>query len=323
MLIDWFKSSWLDAVDTTMKKIATQINATWVQYTPIPEITQLYPTPIIVKNASNGTSDEELIQSAHKYGLKVFLNPSPWSFQEDNSTQNHSQEWWDAFKAQWEPIMLDYAKLAAQQNVEMLEFKMWPNIDALTNDEKDKMDTLPTKLFEKTKEVYNGAIAVQSICYDVDKPLLDVHTKSDYITMNIWSYYPWHLGETKDDNVTQIAAIVREKLSECKAYYDDYNLSKPVIVEQLSAASYDGDIVGLNDNAEAIDSFHKNDPAYTLDLQEQADVYEAVLQEISKDDWIVGNFAFTYFYWDSVAKDINIRSKPAQDIVAKWYDWMK
>jgi len=171
MLIDWFKSSWLDAVDTTMKKIATQINATWVQYTPIPEITQLYPTPIIVKNASNGTSDEELIQSAHKYGLKVFLNPSPWSFQEDNSTQNHSQEWWDAFKAQWEPIMLDYAKLAAQQNVEMLEFKMWPNIDALTNDEKDKMDTLPTKLFEKTKEVYNGAIAVQSICYDVDKPL--------------------------------------------------------------------------------------------------------------------------------------------------------
>jgi hypothetical protein len=325
MLIDWFKSSWIDSVDTTMQKIATQTNTTWIQYTPIPEITQLYPIPKIVQNAANGTSDEELIQiiqSAHKHGLKVFLNPSPWSFQEDNSTEEHTQEWWTAFKTAWKPIMLHYADLAQEQNVEMLEFKMWPNIDAINNDEKDKIDQLATDLLTETKDHYNGKIAIQSICYDLDRPILDVHTQSDYLTMNLWSYYPWHLGDTKDDNVTQISQIVQIKLDECKSYYDNYNISKPIIIEQLSAASYDGDIIGANANAEEIDSFHKNNDNYILDLQEQADVYEAIFQNISKNDWIVGNFAFTYFYWDSVGKDINIRAKPAENIVAKWYGWM-
>lgn len=326
MLNDWWKHEWIDSIDTTMKKITQDTNATWIQYAPVPEITQLYPTPIIKAVAANGTSDADLlaiIKSAHTHGLKVFLNPSPWAFDADSSPEDHNQTWWNDFRDQWKPIMLHYAQIAQDNDVEMLEFKMWPNIDAINDNEKAKMNDLASGLLDDVKSVYTGKIAVQSICYDVDRPVLDAQRNGDYLAVNIWSYYPWHLGDTKDDNVSSIYNHIDADLDACKNYYDNNSISKPVIIEQLAAASYDGAIIGAVENDEDIDSFHENNDSYTLDLQEQADVYEATLHAISQKDWIEGNYAFTYFYWDSVGKDINIRAKPAQNVIAKWYGWMR
>jgi len=263
-----------------------------------------------------------IIQKAHDKGLKFFLNPSPWSFQEDNSTEDHTQDWWNAFEAEWRPIMLEYAQMAEDNGVEMLAFRMWPNIDGLNDSENDKINTLASTLLTDVRAIYSGKISVQSICYDTSKHLLDVHKNSDYVTMKIFSFYPWHLGDTQDDNVSQIFNTLQTKMNDCHTYYRDQNISN-VIMEQLSAASYDGSIINLNTSDEGIDSFHEDNASYALDLQEQADVYEATLRLISQEDWIVGNFAFTYFYWDSVGKDINIRAKPAEKVVAKWYGWMK
>ena len=325
MLNDWWRAEWMDSMDTTLESIVLDTNASWVEYTPIPEITQLYPTPQITKVATNGTTDAEMvtiIQKAHTAGLKVFLNPSPWSFQEDNSTEDHSQEWWDTFEREWRPIMLEYAQMAEDNDVEMLAFRMWPNIDGLNDSENAKINTLASTLLTDVRAIYHGKISVQSICYDTSKHLLDVHRESDYVTMKIFSFYPWYLGSTKDDNVSEIFDKLQTKMGECHSYYSDENVSN-VILEQLSAASYDGSIINLNTDDEAIDSFHEDNSSFLLDLQEQADVYEATLRLISQEDWIVGNFAFTYFYWDSIGKDINIRAKPAQKVVGKWYGWMK
>jgi hypothetical protein len=325
MINDWWREEWMESMNTTLSKVVTDTNSSWVQYTPIPEITELYPLPKITKVANNGTSDTEMvsiIQKAHDKGLKFFLNPSPWSFQEDNSTEDHTQDWWNEFEAQWRPIMLEYAQMAEDNGVEMLAFRMWPNIDGLNDSENAKINDLASSLLTDVRAIYHGKISVQSICYDTSKHLLDVHKNSDYVTMKIFSFYPWHLGDTKDDNVSQIFNTLQVKMNDCHTYYTDQNISN-VIVEQLSAASYDGSIINLNPSDEGIDSFHEDNASYALDLQEQADVYEATLRLISQEDWIVGNFAFTYFYWDSVGKDINIRAKPAEKVVAKWYGWMK
>ena len=184
------------------------------------------------------------------------------------------------------------------------------------------MNTLASDLLSEIKGIYSGKIAVQAICYDVDRPMLDVHKNGDYIATNLWSYYPWHLGDTKDDNVSQILEHVEAKfdqfLEPCSA-----NATKPIIIEQLSSASYDGGMIAACDNDEEIDSFHEDNASWHLDLQEQADVYEAVLHAIGKRKWIVGNFAFTYFFWDSIGKDINIRAKPVESVLKKWYTWMQ
>ena len=326
MLNDWWKDDWLSSMDTTLSNIKDETNSQWIQYTPIPQITQLYPSPIIVKDAINGTSDEKLIsiiKSTHAKGLKFFLNPSPWSFKEDNSTESHTQEWWNKYEEQWRPIMLEYATLAQENNVEMLEFKMWPSIDGISQSEFDKMNTLSLNLLNDVRAIYSGKIAVPAIMYDTTKPILDVHRQADYIATKIWSYYPWHLANSKDDNITQVGEILSSKLDEfVKSYYEN-NVSKPIIIEQLSAKSYDGGIIQANMDDEAINPFHKNNPSWDIDLQEQADFYEASLKAISKRGYIQGTFAFSYFYWDSIDKDLNIRGKPSVNVISKWYEWMK
>ncbi len=326
MLNDWWKKEWLASVDTTMDRILNDTKSNWIQYTPIPEITQLYPSPLIVKDASNGTSDAELIQiisSAHAKGLKVFLNPSPWSFVEDNTPSDHNQTWWNEFEAQWRPIMLHYAQLAQDNSVEMLEFKMWPNIDALTTAEADKMNTLASTLLTDVRSIYTGFIAVQAIMYDTSMPVLDVHRNGDFIATNLWSYYPWHLGVTKDDNVTEILSNLESEMDTWMLSYYENNVTKPIIIEQLSAKSYDGGMVQLNSYDEAINPFYENNTSWNIDLQEQADVYEAALYAISKRGYVQGTFAFSFFYWNSIDKDLNIRGKPASGVVSKWYSWMK
>jgi len=326
MLIDWWKKDWMKSVGSTLAKIKNDTSSNWIQYTPIPTITQLYPTPLIVKNATNGTSDEDLIkiiQSTHAKGMKFFLNPSPWSFTEDNSSENHTQEWWNAYESQWRPIMLQYATLSEENGVEMLEFKMWPSIDGISYDESAKMNTLAQNLLDDVRAIYNGKIAVPAIMYDTTKPILDVQRNTDYISTKLWSYYPWHLANTKDDNVTQITTIIESKFDEFVQSYYENNVSKPIIIEQLSAKSYDGGMIEANTNDEIINPFYKNDSNWTIDLQEQADFYEASLNAISKRDYIHGTFAFTYFYWNSIDKDLNLRGKPASKVVSKWYKWMQ
>ncbi len=329
LLNDWWKHQWIDSFDTTMKHIKNDTASKWIQITPISQINNINdPANLtITQVGANGISDEDLnrsIQLAHNNGLKVFLNPSLWSFQEDQHYADHNQTWWDNFERAWRPILLHYAKLAQDNNVEMLEFKMWYDIDSINTNEANKTNPLANQLLTDIAAQYNGEIATQSVCYDHSKPILDIFNsdKIDYLAINIWPYYPWHLGNSKDDNVSQIYNNLDSNLTYCHQFYTDNNITKPIIIEQLSSASYDGAIIQAITDDEAIDSFHENNISVVLDLQEQADMIEASLHSISQQNWIVGNFVFTYFFWDSIGKDINVRGKPAQKVIKKWYDWL-
>jgi hypothetical protein len=47
-----------------------------------------------------------------------------------------------------------------------------------------------------------------------------------------------------------------------------------------------------------------------------------MLHEITDRSWIAGAFNFGAFYWHSVDKDLNVRGKPAETVIAKWYGWL-
>jgi len=328
LLNDWWKHQWIYSFDTTMQEISTNTSSKWIQITPVSQIININDENniSIIQVGVNGINDEDLnksIQLAHNRGLKVFLNPSLWSFEEDHNISNHSQTWWDNFHKAWKPVLLHYAQLAQENNVEMLEFKMWYDIDSINDDEANKSNDLALDLLNDVNNTYNGLLATQSICYDTSKPILSIDKENsiDYLAINIWSYYPWHLGDSKDDNVTQIYNNIDSNLTQCHNFYTDNNITKPIIIEQLSSASYDGAIIGAISDDEAIDTFHEKNDSVILDLQEQADVYEATLRAISQKTWINGSFAFTYLFWDSIGPDINIRAKPAEKIIQKWYNW--
>ncbi len=342
MFNDYWNNEWNLSIVTTMQHLKSETNASWIEYAPVNDITQYYPTPIIAFNGANGTSQaqlEAIIDAAHAEGLKVFLNPIPWGLNvTDNTPNDHNSSWWQAFHDEWQPIMMQYTAIAETKGVEMIAFKMWPNIDELNENERPDMDDLAVGLLHAVDGNYSGKIAIQSICYDPDKPNLAVYSDAaaDYLMMNIWSYYPWPLAQDPNDenapadsdaNVTTLKDFFGIHLNTGSyGSIEDFSIAhnnKPIIFSQLAPSAYDGAIVAPANNDELLNPFYLNDDSqYIMDLQEQADVTEAILSQITSRNFIQGAFIFNYFYWNSIDKDINIRGKPAEKVVKKWYEWI-
>lgn len=326
VLNDWWQHRWLASVDETLQKASTDLDAKWVQIALVPQILNINdPSTLKVDPYGvNGMSDADLnatIEIAHTKGLKVFLNPSPWSFDEEQDRENHTQAWWDSYLKALEPVYTHYAEIAQAKGVEMFEVHAWTNIDSINAQQASKMEDNASALLAKVKAIYSGNIAVQSICYDTSKPILDIQKNADYLTMNIWQYYPWPFADSDDANVSVMRERLKSDLATCKKYYDDNNITKPIVIEQLAMASFNGAI--NHNDIEGIDSFHEDNRSYSLDLQEQADSFEAIFQAMADASWIDGDFVFTYFYWDSIGKDINVRGKkPVEKEIKKWHEWL-
>jgi hypothetical protein len=320
MLPDWWKHVWIDSLDKTFDKIINNAKATWVEYAPIPEIIQFYPYPIIVREGNNSTPDEDLItiiQRAHKKGLKVFLNPFPWALNvQDTSPQYHSEQWWRVFETEWRKILLHYAKIAQEYGVELFEFRMWPSIYNISSNEKEIIDRLSENLLKDLKKIYKGKIAVEYWMY---APELKVFGEGDYLTLKIWPHFPWKLASSADSNADELLSNLRYHLdNEILPLKNKWG--KNFIFEQIAACSYKGANTGVPYFENELYYF-KDDKNVPIDLQEQADAYEAILHASLERDWIKGVFSFNYNYWDSVDKAPSIRSKPAEQVVRKWFEW--
>jgi len=323
-LNDWWDKRWLDSVDTTLNKIA-QLNSKWVEISPVPYMSSIYPPKIDINTSSNSISDDDLIyliKTAHKYGLKVYLNPFQWAFIADTNT-THTQDWWNEFQNEWEPLLLHYAQLAQDNNVSLFGFKMWMNIEDIDSSEASKMDTNSSKLFDKVKDIFSGKIAVESTCTNDNVAILDVFKKADYLALKIWPHYPWSSMDDNGTDVDGLKTFFSSKFDSCRKYFTDNNLTQPVIIRELTIHSYK-DVLASDSTAGEMQTsaFGETNSSIEVDFDIQAKVYEAVLYNVSQKDWLVGNFAFTYFYWDSLDKEINIRAKPAQEVMSKWYRWL-
>jgi hypothetical protein len=319
-LPDWWVNEFSPYVEPTLDKIVKKAKANWIQYNPIPEITQFYPTPIIVREGENGTPEKELIKiitQAHKRGLKVFLNPFVWPFfVKDPSPKYHSDDWWRAYEAQWRPIISYYAKIAQQYRVEMINFSMWPSsVDS--NDETRTVDELALQLLDSIRSIYKYSICIS---YDPYGPDLNVYGKSDNLGFGIWDFWPYQLSDSKNPQVAEMIKKLAEGLDGHLGVLSS-RWGKQIILSTISSSSYDGTVIG-KPYWESQLYYYKDDIKVPIDVQEQADAYEAILQTVSGRSWIKGAFSFNYNYWDSIDKAPSIRTKPAELVVAKWFKWM-
>ena len=100
-----------------------------------------------------------------------------------------------------------------------------------------------------------------------------------------------------------------------KEAYDKYN--RPLILTEVSYHSYDGSGKYVLDTP----------PSPQLDLQEQADAYEAVFQAIEDLDWVEGIYVWALYLvspgdnmeWQLKDADGPFIGKPAGQIIKKWY----
>ena len=317
MLPDWWKHSWIDSLEETLDKIV-ETNSEWIAYCPVPEITQFYPYPLIVREGNNGTSEDDLIkiiEESHKRGLKVFLNPFPFALTVTDTSDHHSEYWWRKYENQWRPIILYYAQIAENYNVEMLGFNMWNNLS--NNEEIEIIDILSRNLLKDIRSIYSGKICIPFFPWG---PNLQLFNDADYLSFKIADYWPWKLSDTKNPTVEEILNNLSDGID--NYLYPNIIKEKPFILTQFSAYSYDGAASGASGDPESLNPWYLDDEAWPIDLQEQADIIEAMLHAFCERNWIEGVFYFGYDYWNSIDKDINIRGKPSENVLKKWYKWI-
>ncbi len=319
-LPDWWKPLWRDAVEHTLDRLIWETGADWVLYPVLNEVTGLYPTPTIVREGSNGTPEDDLlhlIRSAHRRGLKFCLEPAYYITTEEDLFAPKTTQWWLDYYATYQEIMLYYAQLAQQEGVEMLAFNMWLEEGTIVEEQKSLIDSLALELLAQVRQVYTGKIMVK---YDPWGPELEVYRQGDYLGFRIWANWPFTLSESMSPTVSEMETKLRQDM-EAYLFPALRPLNKPLFLFQIASYSFDGAVAYIHDG-ESLNPWNPDDPNYPIDLQEQADVYEAFLRVFTRTPEIAGVGAFTYFYWNSIDKDINIRSKPASRVLRKWCRWV-
>lgn len=317
-LPDFWWPQFMPVVPSTLDKIVANSNANWVQYAPVPEITQFYPTPIININGNNSTPEQHLlniITEAHNRGLKVFLRPFHWALTvNDSSPDNHSDNWWINFSNQWLPIILYYARISEQYGVEMIDLNLW---NGHSETHKPILDSLLCNMVDSVRNVYGGLLSMELHPWGDQ---LEVYNKVDFLSFKIWDVWPFHLSDSKDPTTYEMAEALRQGFdTQLKPWCEFYN--KKLILSEIAASSLDGSVNGSASVWEN-EYYDPIDTSTHVDLQEQADVYEAMLIAISERDWISGAYSFNYNYWNSVDKVPSIRNKPSENVLAKWWRWI-
>jgi len=253
------------------------------------------------------TSDESLtfaIKKLHELKIKVMLKPhldlvkseGKWRGDIGFSDPNDWQAWFDSYTN----FILHFAKLAAQENVEILCIGT-----ELTN----ATTTQPefwTSLSKKVREVYSGQLTYAANWND-EFNQIKFWEALDYAGVD--SYFPLVTGARP--SVEQLKEVWLDWLKLIGAWQKSIN--KPILLTEI----------GYKSTLDAIDEPWQYTGMGELDLQMQVKCYQALLEIFWDKPWFYGAY---WWYWGvhpnmggEDDRGFTPQNKPAQEVIKEWY----
>jgi hypothetical protein len=244
-------------------------------------------------------SDDELtdiIDYAHEIGLRVALKPTvnckngTWRAHINFFDRDvHCEPKWSCWFSSYTDFQLHYAVLAEKTGCEMF----LAGCEMVMSERREREWR---KLIADIKEVYHGIVSYNTDKYQEDNinwwDCVDVISSSGYYPLADW-----------DKELDRIETVVRR-------------FNKPFFFAECGCMSTNGS------------SNVPNDWTLTgkVNIQEQADWYEAMFRACSKRPWVEG-----FCLWDWSLKrypvpkanadgGYSIYAKPAETVVKKYYD---
>lgn len=324
---DWYvQNTETVAFEDSLNKIVERTNANHVHYFQLPIMTQYSPKPIIeIVHGKSGTNNESLInliQAAHKRGLEFHLMLTI-PYEEGKAldpTDAGGDAWWKEYKNQLIKVMGDQAKLAEDNNVEVLIITFISSYDQVTINNETYFNNMYKDVIKAIKNIYKGKLGYATNHEtEFRAPFYDFYPEFDYFFVGYWPGIQSKLCDSTNPTVTEMVNNLNNYLeNDLKKLYDQWKI--PLIM-QPAAPSFNGAAL----SEEFWENHHwwmEDDPDFPLDLQEQADMYEAYFQTMSSKEWIHMISCFQYNYWDSIDKTPSVRGKPAEQVIAKWFKWI-
>jgi hypothetical protein len=275
-----------------------------------------------INRTSSGTNTDadlaHVIQTAHQRGLKVLLKPQlnlsddPNHWRGEIGTAFTTEEQWQAWFQAYGAWITYYAELADKNEVESLSI----GVEVLSTTHR-KEDWL--QIIRAVRQRYRGHLTYAS------HPDPVFRVKGDFTRIDWWDalayigvdvYYP--LTTKNDPTVDELKRAWTEKgyLAQLEGVSQRFN--KPILFTELGYRSLDGT--------------NKVPGAWqtkgTIDLREQADLYQAALEVLWGKPWLAGIYWWQWIVSPGASGSTtggatddgySPYGKPAEEVLKKYY----
>ena len=239
---------------------------------------------------------------AHSHHMTVMLKPHLWvnhNFYTGNLNFD-TEEQWQRWESQYEDYIMNFAKLAQQENIELFCFA------TELGNSVAKRPQYWKQLIAKIKKVYKGKLTYAANWDDYDKvPFWD---ELDYIGVD--AYFP--LSNEQNPSLKTVKNGWAKHLDKMRLVQKKFG--KKIMFSEYGYRNTDFAV-------EAPWTENKND----INNEAQAIAYEALYQTMTKEPWFVGGFAWKWYADDYHKKpknkvDYTPQDKPALAVIKKWYN---
>lgn len=266
-------------------------------------IPDFYPQPISKHELAS------VIQKAHSLGIRVLLEifielTDDSSHFAGHIGQGFSDEQWESWFKSYQTFITDYAKLAEEYDVDMLS--IGTELVSTTHREKNWRETA-----KAVREVYHGLITYSETPLYGRPWFESIKQITWWDAVDVIGIHPYDyvMSKKNDPTVNEMVANLQPMVDELEQISKEYN--RPVVITELDIASLDE----VNRGREYI----YDDPNIKLDVQEQADIYQAYIEAFSSQDWWYGGFLspilMENLYSDSSNIHVSIIGKPAENVM--------
>ncbi len=316
----------------TLKNIQAT-GANWVTFTPrgtaVPR--GVSPAPAYALDpalAPLPTEWKPLVDAAHNTGLRVMFHPvtchyTPYGACDYWNGVNFTADFWNAWFAAYQQHLLTQAEIAARSSLDMLvvgDFKLRPSFPGEPEAPPDA-DVRWRSLISQVRARYKGQLAFELLMgpnvWPNPPQFLDA---VDVLRVFWWSALSQSNTASVNDMANTAGGLMDSQLLPFQKRFN-----KPLYI---NAAYYAADgaatqcLQRFDGQCYSYEDFNPggNETPFALDLQEQADIYAALLTAVNGRGWISG-FS-SYGYNPVVAlrdKSLSVRGKPAEAVLAAWY----
>ena len=253
-------------------------------------------------------SDQSLIyaiRELHDLNLKVMLKPHLDLIESDGKWRGEIQcttpADWRAWFASYADFILRYARLAEQENVELF---------CIGTELSNAAVSQPARwrdLIKKVRRVFKGQLTYAANWYE-EYEYIEFWDALDYAGID--PYFP-------------LVGSLRPTVEELKEAWEDWlgviedwqkEIDKPVIFTEI----------GYKSSLGAVDEPWQHSPIGGVDLQLQADCYEALLATFWDKPWFYGAY---WWYWGVNPKmggrfhrGFTPQNKIAEEVLRQWYE---
>lgn len=243
------------------------------------------------------------IGQLHENGIKVMLKPHLWirHGQYTGHLTMQSEEDWKAFENSYRTFILDYAKLAQEEQVDI--FSIGVELEQFVVNR----PAYWTKLIKEIRAIYKGKLTYASNWDEYSR--VPFWEQLDYIGID--SYFP--VSEVQTPSVDQAKEGWRRWKQEI-ASFSQSNKRQVLFTEWgYRSLDYAGKEPWVTHREEG-----------NVNLKAQANATQAVFETFWEEDWFAGGFVWKWFiHHDQVGGHENNRftpqNKPAQDVIKKYY----